>query len=123
MTKPREKHHDEFIRSYVNDHHTKDGGTHHDAFHEALSYALSKCFNKKITTKQCTLGLVAIIKVNIQWPIFANAGKTILGSRCMWYDTDENNGPTIYETFKKALLKALSDDDEVLTKFDAIWEQ
>ena len=41
----------------------------------------------------------------------------------MWYDADENNGPTIYETFKKALLKALSDDDEVVTKFDAIWEQ
>ena len=114
---------EEFIRSYVNDHHTKDGGTHHDAFHEALSYALSRCFNKKITTKQCTLGLVALIKLNIQWPIFANAGKTILGSRCMWYDADENNGPTIYETLKKALLKALSDDDEVLTKFDAIWEQ
>ena len=114
---------EEFIRSYVNDQHTKDGGTHHKAFYQALAFALSKCLNKKITTKQCRKGLVALIKLNIQWPIFVNAEKTILGSRCMWYDADENNGPTIYETFKKALLKALSDDDEVLTKFDAIWEQ
>ena len=114
---------EEFIRSYVNDHHTKDGGTHHDAFHEALSYALSRCFNKKITTKQCTLGLVAIIKVNIQWPIFANAGKDILGSRHMWYDAEGNHGPTIYETFKKAFLKAISDNGDVLTELEAIWER
>ena len=114
---------EEFIRSYVNDHHTKEGGTHYDAFRQALSYTLSRCLNKKITTKQCTRGLVAAIKVNVQWPIFANAGKTILGSRYMWYDEEENHGPTIYETFKTALLKAISDNEKVLTEFDAIWEQ
>ena len=111
-----------YIRSFVNGHHTY-GGTHYKAFYQALAFALSKSLNKKITTKQCRKGLVALIKLNIQWPIFANAGKDILGSRHMWYDAEGNHGPTIYETFKKALLKAISDNGDVLTELEAIWER
>ena len=68
---------------------------------------MSTELNKKITPEQCGNGLVAVIKVNIQWPIFANSGKTALGSSHMWYDEDDNYGPTIYETFKNALLMVI----------------
>ena len=113
---------EEFIRSYVNDQHTKDGGTHHKAFYQALAFALSKCLNKKITTKQCRKGLVALIKVSIQWPSFANCSKNTLASPHMWYDADENNGPTIYETFKHALLKTMRAKKELFANLEGIWE-
>ena len=113
---------EEFIRSYVNDQHTKDGGTHHKAFYQALAFALSKCLNKKITTKQCRKGLVALIKVSIQWPSFANCSKNTLASPHMWYDADENNGPTIYETFKHALLKTMRAQKELFANLEGIWE-
>lgn len=112
----------EYIRSCVNNHHTC-GGAHHEAFPQALLYALSKCLNKKITTKQCSSGLVAVIEFNIQWPMFTDAAKTTLSSRHMWYDAEDDHGPARYDIFKKALLKAISDNEEALTGFGSIWER
>ena len=103
---------EEQIISYVNDHHTGNGGTHHDAFRKALADVLTECFNEKITQGQCCKGLVAVIKVSIQWPSFANSSKNTLASPHMWYDADDNHGPTIYETFKHALLKTMTDNRE-----------
>ena len=103
---------EEQIISYVNDHHTGNGGTHHDAFRNALADVLTECFNEKITQGQCCKGLVAVIKVSIQWPSFANSSKNTLASPHMWYDADDNHGPTIYETFKHALLKTMTDNRE-----------
>ena len=98
---------EEQIISYVNDHHTGNGGTQHEAFCKALAYVLSKYFNKEITQEQCSKGLVAVIKVSIQWPSFANCSKNTLASPHMWYDADDKHGPTIYATFKHALLKTM----------------
>ena len=103
---------EEQIISYVNDHHTGNGGTHHDAFRKALADVLTECFNEKITQGQCCKGLVAVIKVSIQWPSFANSSRNTLASPHMWYDADDNHGPTIYETFKHALLKIMTDNRE-----------
>ena len=112
---------EERIISYVNDHHTGNGGTHHDAFRKALAYVLSKCLNEKITQEQCSKGLVAVIKVSIQWPSFADCFKNTLASPHMWYDADDNHGPTIYETFKQALLKTMTDNKELFVNIEGIW--
>ena len=96
---------EEHVRSYVNDHHTTNGGTHEDAFRKALAYALSNGYNREMPPEQSSNGLVAVIKVNIQCPLFADSEKTTLASPYMWYDLDDNHGPTIYETFKTALMK------------------
>ena len=112
----------EQIISYVNDHHTGNGGTHHDAFRKALADVLTECFNEKITQGQCCKGLVAVIKVSIQWPSFANSSKNTLASSHMWYDADDNHGPTIYETFKHALLKTMTDNKELFANLEGIWE-
>ena len=40
---------EEYVRSYVNEHRTKAGGTHEEAFRKGLAYALSKSLKEKIT--------------------------------------------------------------------------
>jgi topoisomerase-4 subunit B len=104
---------EEYVKSYVNEHRTKAGGTHEEAFRKGLAYALSKSLKEKITPEKCSRGLLAIIKINVEEPCYVDAGKHQLGSSHMWYDCFGNHGPTIYDTLRYGLLKAITGNYEV----------
>ena len=115
---------EESIKSYVNEHRTKAGGAHEEALRKGLAYALSKSYNKKITPEECSRGLVAIIRINVEEPQYVDSGKHQLGSPHMWYDCLGNHGPTMYDTLRYGLLKAITNNDEIFNRLliARIWD-
>lgn len=112
---------EESVKSYVNEHRTKAGGTHEEAFCKGLAYALSKSFKKKISPEECSRGLLAIIKINVEEPFYMDACKHQLASPHIWYDYLGNHGPTIYDTLRYGLLKSITSNNEIFTRLQRIW--
>ena len=77
--------------SFVNGQHTTQGGTHLNAFKEAVVKAVQDFFSKKNYDRRDILAsIVAAISVRIQEPVFESQTKTKLGSTDMGPD-----GPTV----------------------------
>lgn len=88
--------------SFVNGQHTTQGGTHLNAFKQAMVDACQKHFNKAYDRKDILASTVAAIAVKVEDPIFESQTKTKLGS------TDMGPGsPTVMTFIKNFLVEKL----------------
>ncbi|MEL7162132.1 MAG: toprim domain-containing protein, partial [Bacteroidota bacterium] len=88
--------------SFVNGQHTTQGGTHLNAFRQAMVEACQKHFNKNYDRKDILASIVAAIAVKVEDPIFESQTKTKLGS------TDMGPGsPTVITFVKNFLVEQL----------------
>lgn len=76
--------------SFVNGQNTTQGGTHQNAFREAIVKTVREFYNKDYDTADIRNSLVAAISIKVQEPIFESQTKTKLGSQNM-----EPNGRSI----------------------------
>lgn len=66
--------------SFVNGQHTTQGGTHQNAFREALVKTLREFYNKNFDAADIRDSVVAAISVKVIEPVFESQTKTKLGS-------------------------------------------
>lgn len=85
--------------SFVNGQHTTQGGTHQNAFREAIVKTIREFYNKDYDTADIRNSLVAAISIKVQEPVFESQTKTKLGSQNM-----EPNGRSI-RTFVGDIIK------------------
>lgn len=85
----------ENIVSFVNGQNTRDGGTHLNAFREAIVKTLKEFYKKNYESEDIRQGVVGAISIQIQEPNFEGQTKTKLGSTYMWEKQaiDENGKP------------------------------
>lgn len=102
--------------SFVNGQHTTQGGTHQNAFREALVKTIREFFNKDFETSDIRTSIFAAMSIKVQEPIFESQTKTKLGSQHI-----EPNGQTvrnyIHDIVKRNLdnyLHINSEDAEIL---------
>ncbi|MCF6342140.1 MAG: ATP-binding protein, partial [Bacteroidales bacterium] len=67
--------------SFVNGQHTTSGGTHQNAFREAIVKTIREFFNKDFETSDIRSSIIAAISIKIQEPVFESQTKTKLGSQ------------------------------------------
>lgn len=83
-------HYGEQYYSFVNGQNTTQGGTHLNAFREAIVETIQKHFNKNYNRKDILSSIMSAISVRVEEPVFESQTKTKLGS------TDIGpEGPTI----------------------------
>ena len=90
--------------SFVNGQHTTMGGTHLNAFKEALSKTIKDFFKKDFDAVDIRTSIVAAISIKVEDPVFESQTKTKLGSQEIGPD-----GPTI-RTFVNNFLKGALDN-------------
>lgn len=73
--------------SFVNGQHTTQGGTHQQAFREAIVRTVREFYKKDFDPSDVRNSLIAAISLRIQEPVFESQTKTKLGS-----NTTEPNG-------------------------------
>ena len=76
--------------SFVNGQHTTQGGTHQDAFREAIVKTIREFYNKDFETSDIRTSILAAISIKVMEPIFESQTKTKLGSQHI-----ESGGMTI----------------------------
>ena len=84
--------------SFVNGQHTTQGGTHLNAFKQAVVEAAQKHFNKNYDRKDILSSIVAAVAVKVEEPVFESQTKTKLGS------TDMGPGLPTVQTFMRNFL-------------------
>lgn len=67
--------------SFVNGQHTTQGGTHQNAFREALVKTVRDFYKKDFDTSDIRTSLLAAISIKVTEPIFESQTKTKLGSQ------------------------------------------
>jgi topoisomerase-4 subunit B len=67
--------------SFVNGQHTTQGGTHQNAFREAIVKTIREFFNKDFDTSDIRTSIIAAISIKVQEPVFESQTKTKLGSQ------------------------------------------
>ena len=90
--------------SFVNGQHTTMGGTHLNAFREALSKTIKDFFKKDFDAVDIRTSIVAAISIKVEDPVFESQTKTKLGSQDIGPE-----GPTI-RTFVNNFLKGALDN-------------
>ena len=90
--------------SCVNGQHTTMGGTHLNAFKEALSKTIKDFFKKDFDAVDIRTSIVAAISIKVEDPVFESQTKTKLGSQEIGPE-----GPTI-RTFVNNFLKGALDN-------------
>ncbi len=73
-------HYGEQYYSFVNGQHTTQGGTHLNAFREAVVETVNKHFGRSFDRKDILSSIVAAVSVRIEEPVFESQTKTKLGS-------------------------------------------
>ncbi len=66
--------------SFVNGQNTTQGGTHLNAYKEAIVATVRKHFNKNYDSKDIRASIIAAISVRVEEPVFESQTKTKLGS-------------------------------------------
>lgn len=84
------QHYGEQYYSFVNGQHTTQGGTHLNAFKEALVKTVRDHFGKNFDPKDIRGSIIAAISIRIEEPVFESQTKTKLGSNNIAPD-----GPTV----------------------------
>jgi topoisomerase IV subunit B len=69
--------------SFVNGQNTTQGGTHQNAFREAIVKTIREFYNKDYDVSDIRNSLVAAISIKVQEPVFESQTKTKLGSQNM----------------------------------------
>jgi topoisomerase-4 subunit B len=90
--------------SFVNGQHTTMGGTHLNAFKEALGKTIKDFFKKDFDAVDIRTSIVAAISIKVEDPVFESQTKTKLGSQEIGPE-----GPTI-RTFVNNFLKGALDN-------------
>ena len=67
--------------SFVNGQHTTQGGTHQNAFREAVVKTIREFFNKDFETSDIRTSIFAAISIKVSEPVFESQTKTKLGSQ------------------------------------------
>ncbi|MBP1629623.1 MAG: type topoisomerase gyrase/topo topoisomerase subunit [Bacteroidetes bacterium] len=78
-----EKAYGEEYYSFVNGQHTSQGGTHQQAFREAIVKVCKEFYKKDYEPSDIRTGLICAISLRIQEPVFESQTKTKLGSMNM----------------------------------------
>ena len=66
--------------SFVNGQYTSQGGTHLQAFREAVVKTVREFYNKQFDTADIRSSIIAAISIRVQEPVFESQTKTRLGS-------------------------------------------
>jgi topoisomerase-4 subunit B len=90
--------------SFVNGQHTTQGGTHQQAFREAVVKTIREYYKKEYDASDIRASIVAAVSVRVQEPVFESQTKTKLGSLNIGPD-----GPTV-RTFVNDFVKKELDD-------------
>ncbi|HEX7367676.1 MAG TPA: DNA topoisomerase IV subunit B [Pelobium sp.] len=90
--------------SFVNGQHTTQGGTHQQAFREAVVKTIREFYKKEFDASDVRASIVAAISIRVQEPVFESQTKTKLGSLNVGPD-----GPTV-RTFINDFVKKELDD-------------
>ncbi|MEO5912457.1 MAG: DNA topoisomerase IV subunit B [Pelobium sp.] len=90
--------------SFVNGQHTTQGGTHQQAFREAVVKTIREFYKKEYDSSDIRASIVAAISVRIQEPVFESQTKTKLGSLNVGPE-----GPSV-KTFISDFVKKELDD-------------
>lgn len=90
--------------SFVNGQHTTQGGTHQQAFREAVVRTVREFYKKEFDASDIRASIVAAISIRVQEPVFESQTKTKLGSLNVGPD-----GPTV-RTFVNDFVKKELDD-------------
>lgn len=85
-----DSHYGEDYYSFVNGQHTTQGGTHLNAFKEAIVKTLRDFYGKTFDPSDIRASIVSAVSVRVQEPVFESQTKTKLGSADMGPD-----GPSI----------------------------
>ena len=67
--------------SFVNGQHTTQGGTHQNAFREAIVKTIRDFFKKDFETSDIRTSIFAAMSIKVQEPVFESQTKTKLGSQ------------------------------------------
>jgi topoisomerase-4 subunit B len=95
-------HYGEQIYSFVNGQNTTQGGTHFNAFREALVKVVRTHFKKEFDAKDIRESVIAAVAVRVEEPVFESQTKTRLGSERMAPD-----GPAMRTFMSDFLMKEL----------------
>ena len=74
--------------SFVNGQNTTQGGTHLQAFREAIVKTVREHYSKNFNTKDVQQSIIGAISVRVEEPVFESQTKTKLGSLAMGPDGD-----------------------------------
>ncbi|QQR98742.1 MAG: type IIA DNA topoisomerase subunit B [Sphingobacteriales bacterium] len=91
--------------SFVNGQYTTQGGTHLQAFKEAIVKTLREFYKKQFEASDIRQAIVGAIAVKVQEPVFESQTKTKLGSQNMWLP----DGPTL-KSFVNDFVKSKLDN-------------
>lgn len=75
-----DSHYGEEYYSFVNGQYTVQGGTHQQAFREAIVKTVREYYNKNFDSQDIRASIVAAISIRMQEPVFESQTKTKLGS-------------------------------------------
>ncbi|MFI5357540.1 MAG: DNA topoisomerase IV subunit B [Opitutales bacterium] len=95
-------HYGEEYFSFVNGQHTTMGGTHQQAFREAVVETLRNFYKKDFDAADVRQSVVAAVAIRVQEPVFESQTKTKLGSSNIGPD-----GPTVREFIGKFMQQSL----------------
>lgn len=87
--------------SYVNGHHTNDGGTHLSAFREGILKGVNQFFNSSFEGPDVRDGIVGAVAIKLQEPVFESQTKNKLGNS----DLRSWMMPLVRDTFVDYLYK------------------
>ena len=85
LTYSKQQYSEEY-HSFVNGQHTTQGGTHQNAFREALVKTIREFFGKNFDASDIRKSIVAAISIKVMEPVFESQTKTKLGSTEMGAD-------------------------------------
>ncbi|WP_116106640.1 DNA topoisomerase IV subunit B [Lewinella sp. IMCC34191] len=88
--------------SFVNGQFTTQGGTHLNAFRQALVETIQKHYNKNYDRKDILASVIAAIAIKVEEPVFESQTKTKLGSTDMG-----PQGPTVQTFLRNFLMEKL----------------
>lgn len=99
-------HYGEHYYSFVNGQHTTQGGTHQNAFREALVKTVREHFRKEYDAADVRSAITAAVSVRIQEPVFESQTKTKLGST----NISPNKGSATIRTWMMDFVKTNLDN-------------
>ena len=103
LTYSKSQYSEEF-HSFVNGQHTTQGGTHQNAFREAIVRTIREYFGKNYDSSDIRKSIVTAISIKVMEPIFESQTKTKLGS------TEMGGGLPTVRTFINDFMKRRLDN-------------
>lgn len=91
--------------SFVNGQHTTQGGTHQNAFREALTKTIRDFYKRDFDSNDIKTSIIVALSVRVNEPVFESQTKTKLGSQYM--DGNGNGGATIRNYVADVLKRRL----------------